>query len=165
MKRLGTEVIISGLLPSRAMEKTLEVPEVQSVHAVLILDGNYLLQLRDNKSTISAPGQWSLFGGKIKTGETPLQTMEREVCEELSIEPAEYKYLWFTDYYSPFERTITRTWNFVSDVTTVWSSHKLREGQAVRAFSFEQLPKQDMPWVTYQTLERFHQQVRGKYED
>ena len=140
------------------MKQAPQVPKVQSVHAILILDGNYLLQLRDNKSTISSPGQWSLFGGKIKSGETPQQTMKREIYEELSIQPAEYKYLWFTDHFSPFERTVIRDWFFTSDVTAVWSGHKLREGKAARAFPFEQLPKQDMPWVIYQTLERFHQQ-------
>ena len=140
------------------MRTVLQVPKIQSAHAILILDGNYILQLRDNKPTIAAAGQWSLFGGKIKIGETPLQTMKREVYEELSIESAEYSELWFTDYYSPFERTVIRTWFFASDVTTVWLGHKLREGKAVRAFRFKQLARLDMPRVMYQTLERFHQQ-------
>lgn len=165
MKKLAIKVTTFGLLLSRGMKQALQAPKIQSVHAILILDGNYLLQLRDNKATISAPGQWSLFGGKIKVGETPLQTMKREVCEELSIEPAEYSYLWFTDRFSPFEKTITRTWFFVSDVTAVWSGHKLREGKAVKAFPFEQLSRLDMPSVMYQTLERFYQQVRGEHEN
>ncbi len=151
----------SGLLPSRSMEPALQVPKIQSAHAILILDGNYILQLRDNKPTIAAAGQWSLFGGKIKIGETPLQTIKREVYEELSIEAAEYSDLWCTDYYSPFERTVIRTWFFASDVTIVWPGHKLREGKAVRAFRFKQLARLDMPRVMYQTLESFHQQRGG----
>jgi len=35
-------------------------PEVKTAHAILLLSGNYVLQLRDNKSGIAAPGQWSL---------------------------------------------------------------------------------------------------------
>ena len=140
------------------MKSARQVPKIQSAHAILILDGDYILQLRDNKPTIAAAGQWSLFGGEIKLGETPLQTIKREVYEELSIEPAEYSYLWFTDYHSPFAKTIIRTWFFASDVTAVWLGHKLREGKAVRPFRFEQLPRLDMPQVMCQTLERFHQQ-------
>lgn len=147
------------------MKPILQVPKIQSAHAVLVLDGNCILQLRDNKPTIAAAGQWSLFGGKIKIGETPLQTIRREVYEELSTEPAEYSYLWCTDYYSLFEKTVVRSWFFASDVTTVWPGHKLREGKDVRAFRFKQLASLDIPSVMYQTLERFHQQVRGKYED
>ena len=142
------------------MKPALQIPKIQSAHAILILDGNYILQLRDNKSTIAAAGQWSLFGGKIKIGEIPLQALKREVYEELSIKPTEYKYLWHTDYYAAFERTVIRTWFFVSNVTTVWSGHKLREGNAVRAFRSEQLDKLNMPRVMYQTLESFHQQQR-----
>ncbi len=140
-------------------------PKIQSAHAVLIVDGNYILQLRDNKPTIAVPGQWSLFGGKIEVGETPLQAIKREVYEELSIEPAEYSYLWCTDHHAPFEKTVIRTWFFASDVTTVWTGHKLREGKAVRAFRFKQLAGLNIPQVMYQTLERFHQQVRGEYEN
>ncbi len=106
------------------MKPELQVPKIQSAHAILILDGNYILQLRDDKPTIAAAGQWSLFGGKIKTGETPLQTIKREVDEELLTEPAEYSYLWFTDYFSPFEKTVIRTWFFASDVSAVWTSHR-----------------------------------------
>ena len=147
------------------MRPALHVPKIQSAHAVLILNGNYILQLRDDKPTIAAAGQCSLFGGKIKNGETPLQSIKREVYEELSIKPAEYSYSWFIDYFSPFEKTVIRTWFFASDVTTVWPSHRLREGKAVKTFSFKQLAGLDMPQVMYQALERFHQQVRGEYEN
>lgn len=140
------------------MKSEQKVPEIQSAHAVLTLDGKYILQLRDNKSTIAAPGKWSLFGGRIKIGETPLQTIKREVHEELSIDPPEYSYLWFADYFSPFEKTVIRLWFFASDVTAVWPDYKLSEGKAVRAFQFKQLAELDMPPVMYQTLERFHQQ-------
>lgn len=140
------------------MKPVQQIPKIQSAHAILLLDGNYILQLRDNKPTIAAAGQWSLFGGRIEIGETPLQTIKREIYEELSIEPAEYSYLWYTDHYSLFQGTVARIWFFASDVTTVWPGHKLREGKAVRAFRFKQLARLDMPQVMYQTLERFHQQ-------
>jgi len=141
------------------MKTTPDVPEIQSVHAVLILDGNYILQLRDSKPDIAASGQWGLFGGRIDTGETPLEAIKREVYEELSIKPAEYRHLWCTDYFSPFQRTVIRTWFFVSDVTAAWPDHKLKEGEAVRSFQFKQLAGLDIPPKMYEALIRFHQQV------
>lgn len=144
------------------MNPALQSPQIQSSHAILISDGNCILQLRDSKPTIAAPGQWSLFGGKIKAGETPLRTIQREIYEELSIRPTEYTYLWYEDYYSAYVKAIIRSWFFASNVTTVWPSHKLQEGEAVRAFRFEELAGLEMPQIMYQTLERFHrQQERG----
>ncbi len=145
------------------MKPASQIPEIQSAHAILTLNGNYILQLRDDKPTIAAAGQWSLFGGKIQDRETPLQTIKREIYEELSIKP-EYRYLWFIDYFAHFEKTVIRTWFFASDVTTLWPSHKLREGKAANSFTFEQLAGLDMPQVMHQTLERFHQQRREKDE-
>ena len=161
-KRLGTQVITSGLLQIKGMKQAQQVPEIQSAHAILILDGNYLLQLRDDKADISAPGKWSLFGGRKNVEETPLQTIRREVYEELAIESVEFSYLWFDDHYAPFERTVIRSWFFVSDVTSVWPGHKLREGEAVQAFTFEQLEALDISPIMRQTLERFHRMGQRK---
>lgn len=132
--------------------------QAQSAHAVLTLNDNYVLQLRDDKPTIWLPGKWALFGGKMKPGEEPLTAIKRELYEELSIKPAEYSYLWYEDYFLPREGIDGRIWFFASDVTTVWNSHKLREGKAVKVFRFQQLATLDIPKVIYQTLERFHRQ-------
>ena len=140
------------------MEPELKEPEIQSAHAILILDGNYILQLRDSKPTIAAAGQWSLFGGRINTGETPLQAIKREIYEELAVKPVEYQYLWCTDYFAPFEKDVIRMWFFASDITSEWHGHKLEEGKAVKSFQFKQLAKLDMPSMIYETLARFRQQ-------
>lgn len=100
---------------------------------------------------------WSLFGGKIQSRESPLHAIQREVTEELLIEPSEFKYLWFVDYYSNFEQTIIRSWFFVSDVSEVWSNHRLMEGQDVSVFTFEQIKHLEMPSVMRDAIERFHQ--------
>lgn len=137
-----------------------DVPVIQSAHAILLMDGQYILQLRDNKPNIAAPGQWSLFGGMKKPDETPLQAIKREVYEELSIKPPKFRYLWFSDYFSSFESEVIRTWFFFSDVSSVWHEHELREGQVAKAFDFEQIHSLEMPPVMRQTIGLF--QRRGK---
>lgn len=140
-----------------------ESPSIQSSHAILLLFDKYVLQLRDDKpGIIAAPGIWSLFGGKIQSGEGPLQAIQREIVEELSINPLEFKFLWFTDYYSNFEQTTIRTWFFVSDVSEVWSTHRLTEGQDVSVFTFEQVKHLEMPGVMRDTIERFHKGCKFK---
>lgn len=51
--------------------------------AVLERQGRWLIQLRDDRSTIVAPGRWGLFGGHMEPGETPEQSIRRELIEEI----------------------------------------------------------------------------------
>jgi 8-oxo-dGTP diphosphatase len=45
-------------------------------------EGEVLLLLRDNKSTITCPNHWTLVGGKVEADETP----EMAACRELEAE-------------------------------------------------------------------------------
>ena len=54
-------------------------------------DGRVLLQLRDDKPGIEAPGMWSLFGGGLDEGETPVAGMLREVREEIGFGVRHYR--------------------------------------------------------------------------
>ena len=51
---------------------------------VLKNDNKILLYLRDNKQSISYSNYWSLIGGAIEKGETPLQAIKREIKEEIN---------------------------------------------------------------------------------
>lgn len=62
---------------------------VEVALAMLHQEGRWLMQLRDEISTIVAPGCWGLFGGHLDPGETPEQALRRELLEEISWEPAE----------------------------------------------------------------------------
>lgn len=139
--------------------------KIQTAHSILLVSGKYVLQLRDNKNTIATPGQWSLFGGRIDGNETPLETIRREVEEELTIQNTTYKKLWFIDYYSEFTKSPVRTWFFVSDITRMWLGHKLTEGRAAGLFSFKELKKLDIPLVMRDALNRFYIQNLKKDEN
>ncbi|MFE0376169.1 NUDIX domain-containing protein [Streptomyces inhibens] len=56
--------------------------------ALLVNDeGQYLLHLRDaNKREIHNPGTWSLIGGAPEPGETPQETITRELWEKAELE-------------------------------------------------------------------------------
>jgi 8-oxo-dGTP diphosphatase len=50
-------------------------------------DNKILMQLRDFKVDIKAPGMWGIFGGGIEVGEDALFAARRELLEELNISP------------------------------------------------------------------------------
>jgi 8-oxo-dGTP pyrophosphatase MutT (NUDIX family) len=54
----------------------------------IILDApeGLVLQRRDEKADIYAPGQTGLFGGEIEDGETPARAGRRELGEETSLD-------------------------------------------------------------------------------
>ncbi len=56
------------------------------------LPNQFLLQLRDDIPQISHPGRWALFGGHQEAGETPLETVQRELEEEISYSPPQFTY-------------------------------------------------------------------------
>ena len=65
--------------------RLLPKPE-DAVAAIIIVDGNYLLQLRDKSPEIYFPNYWGLFGGAIEVGESERVALRREIMEELGLE-------------------------------------------------------------------------------
>ena len=59
-------------------------PEIVAV-ALAVLERRecWLIQLRDDRDSIVAPGRWGLFGGHLEPGETPEQALRRELLEEI----------------------------------------------------------------------------------
>ena len=134
----------------------LNKPVVETAHAILKLGDNYVLQLRDDSPLVASAGQWSLFGGKIDKGETPQDAMQREIFEELSIKPDTLKLLWPVDYHYEFAKGMVRTWFFEAQVDSVWEKHKLNEGRAAKAYTFEGLSGLDIPDIIRKVLNRYH---------
>jgi 8-oxo-dGTP pyrophosphatase MutT (NUDIX family) len=104
--------------------------------AVIVLDdGRYLLQLRDQKPGIFYPGHWGLFGGAIDVNETPGMALVRELREEIGLEIAEARPL--TEFSFTFGRhgRIQRYFYEVSIRAEILPELRLREGAEMRAFS------------------------------
>jgi|GEM_PF-709741 len=62
-------------------------PAVRRGACIIVVDerGRVALQLRDNKPHVGAADCWGLFGGMIEEGEQPVDTIIREMKEELII--------------------------------------------------------------------------------
>lgn len=127
---------------------------LESVHAILLLGGRYVLQLRDIRPDIAASGQWALFGGLIDGCEDPQAAVRREVREELGIEPKSWIPLGKEEVYAEFERQTIRMWFFEAVVDGSWDGHQLLEGRAVKDFSAEECRRLDMPAVFLRLIEQ-----------
>jgi len=71
----------------------MDTPPLQAANAaaaiLVVDDGRYLLQLRDDIPQIWYPGHWGLFGGSVESGEDALEALRRELYEELEFEFAQ----------------------------------------------------------------------------
>lgn len=63
---------------------------------ITVGEGNYLMQLRDQKPGIFYPGHWGLFGGAVDPGESAEHTLRRELKEELGLQVQTIRY--FTEF-------------------------------------------------------------------
>jgi 8-oxo-dGTP pyrophosphatase MutT (NUDIX family) len=149
-------VVHSGLKAEIAKE----VPKLQSAHAILLLNGKFILQLRDNKPHIENPNKWSLFGGKIEKGEEPAGAIRREIFEELFIFPPEYRYLWFKDHLTISANIPARIWFFVANIEEAWDHHVLNEGSDVGSFSIDEIFYLHMVSVMREAIIRFHESIK-----
>lgn len=100
--------------------------------------GRVILQHRD-KDAPTRPGYWSFFGGQMEEGETPEQTVRRELKEELGIELADLKF--FKRYEHQGEDGVREVFIFIAPLTIPIERLKKqqREGQGLGIFTFEQL--------------------------
>ena len=130
-------------------------------HAVLMVKGTYVLQLRDDIPRIAARGKYALFGGALEDGETPEAGLRREISEELAIHLPEVRLFWQVDRHSEFWQRVVRYWFFVSDVTAIWPSHVVREGRAADLFRYEELPGDAVAPLIREVLARHHALERG----
>ena len=108
-------------------------------------DGRYLLQHRDNVPYIWYPDCWGCFGGAAHEDEEPLDTLRRELFEELEFEPLHVSYFSRFDFdLDPIGlKSYYRIYYTVLITEAQVRRLVLHEGQRVEAFDskvvFEQL--------------------------
>lgn len=94
-------------------------------------EGQVLLLLRDNKSTIVNPNHWTLVGGKIEDGEMPEMAAHRELEEETGLK-ADLSFWKRYDRQHPL--FIVDQHIYVGRVEASLESLVLGEGQALQFF-------------------------------
>ena len=120
-------------------------PPKEFAHAIVLVNGLYVLQLRDDIPGIAYPGAWSLFGGALDPPEEPEAGVRREILEELDIRPAGWRFLWRVDRFSEFWQRQARHWFFEVDATAEWPAHTVHEGQGAGLFRIDELPVSVVP--------------------
>jgi 8-oxo-dGTP diphosphatase len=120
--------------------------------ALIVNPNGVVLHLRDDKPAIPHPGRWSLFGGAVETGETPDQTVIRELREELQLDSVRIRALWQAIDHAGDLRHLT----IYEAITSVPASHMvLREGQAVREFTITAALGLSLAPFCRRTLEKY----------
>jgi 8-oxo-dGTP pyrophosphatase MutT (NUDIX family) len=72
------------MLPAHFLSDQSSLQCGDAVAAIIVVeDGRYLMQRRDDVPTIFYPGHWGCFGGAVGPGEDPRTALLRELQEEL----------------------------------------------------------------------------------
>jgi 8-oxo-dGTP pyrophosphatase MutT (NUDIX family) len=110
--------------------------------AILMLeDGHYLLQLRDDIPGIWYPGHWGLFGGGVEADEDEITALRREMREEIGLDLEEDQARLFTrfefDLRPAGKEQYFRSYYEVRIPTAILPCLTLHEGADMQAFSAE----------------------------
>ncbi|WP_234357182.1 NUDIX domain-containing protein [Streptomyces sp. NBRC 110028] len=108
-----------------------------------------ILQLRDEKPGIGWPGYWSLPGGGREPGETPINTILRELKEETGITPDTIEEATV----APYDALKTPPHVFLG----TWDGEErelvLGEGQELRLVPLAHLPDKMPPHIRHYILQ------------
>lgn len=128
--------------------------------AIIVHNGKVLLLLRDNIPTIYAPNKWSLPGGGGENGESPKQTLFRELKEEIDIAPKNFSFL------GEFQDTARREADFLYFAKlTDKEARRLKlgdEGQKMEFFSFDELKNLDIASKSASYLKKYVEKLIPK---
>ena len=123
------------------------------VGALLVdTNGKLIAQQRDDKPGITNPGMVSLFGGTSHEGESPIETLRRELEEELELEVNSNNLLLQTIKYENGTNVACSIY-IVTGVDT--EKLKLHEGAGFATGTPEELLSRPVTGVTQQAIEAF----------
>ena len=108
----------------------------QVVVILPIAEGRVLMQLRDLKSGIDAPGCWGFFGGSIAAGESPETAAKRELLEEVGFDATFLRWL-SSEKIFDLDRIYAHA--FACDLSAPLEELNLREGTDFRLVSLEDI--------------------------
>lgn len=140
-------------------------PSDAAAALIVLDDGRYLMQLRDQKPEIFYPGHWGLFGGALEPGEEPAAALQRELREELGI--ADVSPRFFTRFdFDLAALGATKVFRTVFEValsSTDLPRLVLGEGAAMEAFSAKQLLSKPRvtPYDAFAVWLHYHRQRFG----
>jgi 8-oxo-dGTP pyrophosphatase MutT (NUDIX family) len=135
--------------------------------AVIVLDdGRYLMQLRDDKPGIFFPDHWGLFGGARETGEDLATTLRRELLEELGfhVRRAEFFTSMAFDFESLGGKKVVRDYYEVEMPSSAVVKLKLTEGRALRALTAPEilLEQRVVPYDSFAIWMHFVRGAEGR---
>ena len=124
--------------------------------AFVIYNKKILLILRDNKPDIPNPNTWNFPGGGIEEGEAPLETLKRELQEEISIIPKDIHWLGKTTYYNKVSVYRYIVWLDQNEYEDLILGD---EGQRMEFFDLSEVIKLKLSLQTRQYIEKTYEQI------
>ena len=119
---------------------------------IIFLNSNneVLLLLRDNTVDIPFPNMWDIPGGKVEDNETPIETIRREMMEEMSI-----KDLGEIQLFKIITSENITDYIFWKRLDLNPTEIDLQEGQRVEYFDLERIRKTKLAFNYNKVLEEF----------
>ncbi len=126
---------------------------------IILLNSNnhVLLLLRDNKIDIPYPNMWDIPGGKVEEGESPEETVRREMMEEMSI-----KVLGEINLFKIYTSENLTDYIFWKRIDLSPAEINLNEGQRIEYFSLDRIRKTELAFNYNSVLEEFYNKIPTK---
>ena len=118
-------------------------PENAACAIIIDKKNNFILQKRDNKKNIFFPNHWGLFGGAKNKNEKYINTIKREINEELGFVPKKISF--FINLKFDMKILINKEINRYCYICTVEDLKKMKivlnEGKKYKIFSKSEIKK------------------------
>lgn len=123
---------------------------------IILINSNneVLLLLRDDKPEIPYPNQWDIPGGRIEKGESPIETIRREMFEELGLQL-------YSDFqlFKIYKNDNLTDFIFWKRINLNPAEITLNEGQKLKYFNLEEIRKTDLAFDYNKVFEEFFKEV------